>query len=102
MERLGMVDSLNANHNMLEGAGKQLRRSQGRSMDEEEQSETTSGEDYGFLGRSDEIGDQFFKECLLNAGLTVQSIQAIIDGRHGIYKRYACSLSKFAEYLAEQ
>jgi hypothetical protein len=27
MERLGVVDSPNANHNMLEGAGKQSRRS---------------------------------------------------------------------------
>ncbi|KAA6319069.1 MAG: hypothetical protein EZS28_054862, partial [Streblomastix strix] len=44
-ERIGTVDSPNANHNMLEGAGRKLKRSQGRNMDEEQQSETTSGED---------------------------------------------------------
>ncbi|KAA6365007.1 MAG: hypothetical protein EZS28_039465, partial [Streblomastix strix] len=102
MERLGVVDSPNGNHNMLEGAGKQLRRSQGRSMDEEEQSETTSGEYWDFLGRRGEKEEQLFKECLLNTVLTGQLIQGIIDRWHGSLKRYACSLTIFADYWAQQ
>ncbi|KAA6374752.1 MAG: hypothetical protein EZS28_029718, partial [Streblomastix strix] len=102
MERIGVVDSPNADHNMLERAGRQQRRAQRGSMDEEEQSETTSGEDWDFLGRRGEKGEQLFKECLLNTGLTGQSIQGIIDGWHGSWKRHACSLTIFAEYWAQQ
>ncbi|KAA6383392.1 MAG: hypothetical protein EZS28_021082 [Streblomastix strix] len=71
-------------------------------MDEEEQSETTSGEDWDFLGRRGEKGEQLFKECLLNTGLTGQRIQGIIDGWHGNWKRQAYSLTIFAEYWAQQ
>ncbi|KAA6356987.1 MAG: hypothetical protein EZS28_047487 [Streblomastix strix] len=45
MEKICMMDSPNANHNTLERAGRQLKCFQGGNMDEEEQSETTSGED---------------------------------------------------------
>ncbi|KAA6352818.1 MAG: hypothetical protein EZS28_051655 [Streblomastix strix] len=98
MERIGVVGSPNGNHNTLEGAGRQLRCSQGRNMDEDEQSETTSGEDQDFLDRRREKGEQLFKECLLNTGLTGQSIQVIIDAWHGSWKKHACSLTIFAEY----
>ncbi|KAA6401427.1 MAG: hypothetical protein EZS28_003046 [Streblomastix strix] len=79
MERISMLDCLNANHSVLESIRKELRRPQGRSMDEKEQIETTSGEDCDFLGRRGEKGEQLFKECLLNIGLAEQSIQEIID-----------------------
>ncbi|KAA6375801.1 MAG: hypothetical protein EZS28_028672 [Streblomastix strix] len=102
MERIGVVDSLNTNQSALEGARGQLKCPQRRSMDEEEQTEPTSGEDWDFLGRRGEKGKQLFKECLLNTGLTEQLIQGIIDGWHGSWKRHACSLTIFAEYWAQQ
>ncbi|KAA6371963.1 MAG: hypothetical protein EZS28_032510 [Streblomastix strix] len=102
MGRAGMVDSSNANRNTLEGARRLVKRPQGRSMDEEEQSETTSMEDWDFLGRRGEKGEQLLKECLLNKGLTGQSIQGIIDVWHESWKRHACSLTIFAEYWAQQ
>ncbi|KAA6366440.1 MAG: hypothetical protein EZS28_038033, partial [Streblomastix strix] len=49
-----------------------------------------------------EKGEQLFKECLLNTGLTGQSIQEIIDEWNGSWKRRACSLTIFAEYWAQQ
>ncbi|KAA6358022.1 MAG: hypothetical protein EZS28_046451 [Streblomastix strix] len=102
MERAGVLDSKNANYSTLEGARGQLKCPQGGSMDEEEQTETTSGEDWDFLGRRGEKGEQLFKECLLNTGLTGQSIQGTIDGWHGSLKRHSCSLTIFAEYWAQQ
>ncbi|KAA6366720.1 MAG: hypothetical protein EZS28_037753, partial [Streblomastix strix] len=73
-----------------------------RNMDEEEQPETTSGEEWDFLGGRGEKGEQLFKECLLNVGLTGQSIQGIIDRWHGSQKRHACFLPIFAQYWAYQ
>ncbi|KAA6383324.1 MAG: hypothetical protein EZS28_021147 [Streblomastix strix] len=102
MEREGVVDSPNANYSTLEGAKGQLKCTQGRSVDEEEQTETTSGEDWDFLGRRGEKGEQVFKKCLLNIGLTGLSILEIIDGWHGSWKRHACSLTIFADYWAQQ
>ncbi|KAA6370007.1 MAG: hypothetical protein EZS28_034464, partial [Streblomastix strix] len=102
IERAGVVDSCNANYSTLEKATGQLNRPQGRSMDDEAQTETTSEEYWDFLGRRGEKGEQLFKKCLLNTGLTGQSMQGIIDGWHGSWKRHACSLTIFAEYWAQQ
>ncbi|KAA6388317.1 MAG: hypothetical protein EZS28_016153 [Streblomastix strix] len=102
VERTDMVNSSNVNYNTLEGVRRQKKRPQGRSVDEEEQSETIFGEDWDFLGRRGEKGEQLFKQCRLDTGLTGQSIQGIIDGWHGSWKRHACSLTIFAEYWAQQ
>ncbi|KAA6363857.1 MAG: hypothetical protein EZS28_040615, partial [Streblomastix strix] len=83
MERACVVDSPNANYSTLEGARRQLKHPKGGSMNEEEQTETTSREDLNFLGRRREKREQLFKECLLNTGLTGQSTQGIIDGWPG-------------------
>ncbi|KAA6364942.1 MAG: hypothetical protein EZS28_039531 [Streblomastix strix] len=81
MERINMVDSHDANYSTLDGARRELKHPQGRNMDKDQQSESKSGEDLDFFG---------------------QSIQEIIDGWHGSWKRHACSLTIFAEYWAQQ
>ncbi|KAA6403063.1 MAG: hypothetical protein EZS28_001421 [Streblomastix strix] len=45
---------------------------------------------------------QLINECLLNTRPTGKSIQKIIDGLDGIWKRLTCSLTLFAKYWDQQ
>ncbi|KAA6373723.1 MAG: hypothetical protein EZS28_030750 [Streblomastix strix] len=67
--------------------------------DEEEESESSSGEDVGFRGKRGQDGARLFRSALEASGLSKNAIRSIIDNWHGSWRRHACALSAFWEYL---
>ncbi|KAA6370004.1 MAG: hypothetical protein EZS28_034468, partial [Streblomastix strix] len=94
-----MVDGIERNNSKGEGAGREREGIGDGVEDEEEESESSSGEDIGFRGKRGQDGAKLFRNALEASGLSRNAIISIIDNWHGSWRRHACALSAFWEYM---
>ncbi|KAA6369041.1 MAG: hypothetical protein EZS28_035432 [Streblomastix strix] len=99
LARLNMVDRVERNNGEGEGTRREREGIRDGIEDEEEESESSSGEDIGFRGKRGQDGAKLFRNALEASGLSRNAVKSIIDNWHGSWRRHACALSAFWEYM---
>ncbi|KAA6347400.1 MAG: hypothetical protein EZS28_052031, partial [Streblomastix strix] len=94
-----MVDGFERNNGQGEGIRREREGIRNGIEDEEEESESSSGEDVGFRGKRGQDGAKLFRNALEASGLSRNAIRSVIDNWHGSWRRHACALSAFWEYM---
>ncbi|KAA6369307.1 MAG: hypothetical protein EZS28_035166, partial [Streblomastix strix] len=99
LARIALVDAVKGDSSERERSRREREGFGDGSEDEEEESESSSGEDVGFRGKRGQDGARLFRSALEASGLSRNAIRSIIDNWHGSWRRHACALSAFWEYL---
>ncbi|KAA6391809.1 MAG: hypothetical protein EZS28_012667 [Streblomastix strix] len=99
LARIVLVDTVKGDSSERERSGRERKGFRDGSEDEKEESESFSGEDVGFRDKRGQDGARLFRSVLEVSGLSRNAIRSIVDNWHGSWRRHACALSAFWEYL---
>ncbi|KAA6379739.1 MAG: hypothetical protein EZS28_024734 [Streblomastix strix] len=102
LARIALVDAVKGDSSERERSRREREGFGDGIEDEEEESESSSGEDVGFRGKREQDGARLFRSALEAYGLSRNAIRSIIDNWHGSWRRHACALSAFWEYLSRK
>ncbi|KAA6401173.1 MAG: hypothetical protein EZS28_003300 [Streblomastix strix] len=96
---VGLVDIVIGNNSERDGIGRKREGIGDGIEDQEEESESLSGEDISFRGKQGQDGARLFRNALEASGFSRNAIRSIIGDWHGSWRKHVCVLSAIWKYL---